>query len=84
MDGNFAMAPNIFSQLYVIRAPLGDTAVTCSYALLSNKTQASYETMLRGIEDKCQQLGFNLDPETIHADFEKVNVEQCTNNFDSM
>lgn len=35
MDGNFAMAPNVFNQLYVIRAPLGTSAVSCVYALLA-------------------------------------------------
>lgn len=38
MDGNFAMSPPQFEQLYVIRAPLGDSAVSCVYALLSGKT----------------------------------------------
>jgi len=35
MDGNFSMSPRLFTQLYVIRAPLGETAVTCAYALLT-------------------------------------------------
>lgn len=35
MDGNFAMSPRIFTQLYVIRAALGDSAVTCVYAFLA-------------------------------------------------
>lgn len=74
MDGNFAMAPNIFTQLYVIRAPLGDSAVTCTYALLSGKSQAIYETMFRGIEAKCEELGFNLDPLAVVADFELVSI----------
>lgn len=39
MDGNFAMAPEIFQQLYVIRVPLGETAVSCVYAFLSGKSQ---------------------------------------------
>ena len=72
MDGNFAMAPNIFGQLYVIRAALGETAVTCTYALLAGKSQAIYETMFKGIETKCAQLGIDLDPLTVVADFEIV------------
>ena len=35
MDGNFAMSPKLFQQLYVIRASLADSAVTCVYALLT-------------------------------------------------
>ena len=68
------MAPKIFDQLYVIRAPLGDLAVTCVYALLSGKSQAIYEEMFRGMEAKCEELGFNLDPSTVMADFEIVSI----------
>ena len=32
MDGNFAMAPDLFKQLYIIRVPLGSTTVTVLYA----------------------------------------------------
>jgi len=38
MDGNFAMAPPGFLQLYVIRVPLGSTTVGLAYALLQRKT----------------------------------------------
>jgi len=34
MDGSFAIAPRLFQQLYVIRAALGNSAVTCAYAFL--------------------------------------------------
>ena len=46
LDGNFAMAPDLFTQLYIIRAPLGESAVTVLYILLERKTQATYEEML--------------------------------------
>ena len=42
MDGTFDVAPMLFSQLYIIRAPLGKTAVTCVYAFLPNKQQETY------------------------------------------
>ena len=35
MDGNFSMAPKLFQQLYVIRASVGQSAVTCVYAFLT-------------------------------------------------
>jgi len=72
MDGNFAMAPAIFSQLYVIRVSLGDSAVTCVYALLGGKTTATYEEMLRGVSAKCDSLGCSADPQKVVADFEPV------------
>ena len=34
MDGNFKMSPKLFMQLYVIRVPLGETAVSVVYILL--------------------------------------------------
>ena len=36
VDGNFAMAPRGFLQLYVIRVPLGNTAVSTVYMLYCN------------------------------------------------
>ena len=35
MDGNFSMSLSQFQQLYLIRAPLGTSAVSCVYTLLS-------------------------------------------------
>ena len=52
MDGNFKMAPKHFMQLYVIRVPLGETAVSNVYALLEWKTQEMYKELLQAIMDK--------------------------------
>ena len=82
MDGNFAMAPAIFT--YIIRVPLGDPAVTCVYALLGGKTTATYEDMLRGISAKCDALECSADPQRIVADFEqgrKLYYEQCWSSY---
>ena len=80
MDGNFAMAPKVFQQLYVIRVPLGDTAVSCAYALLSHKTRDCYEEMLQAILDRCETLGFTPDPTTVVTDFELATI-QATNSI---
>ena len=45
MDGNFAMAPSIFMQLYVIQGRVSGVFVPLVYVLLQRKTQASYESM---------------------------------------
>ena len=42
MDGTFDVAALLFTQLYVIRVPLGESAVTCVYAFLPNKHQETY------------------------------------------
>ena len=75
MDGNYAMAPEIFQQLYIIRVPLGETAVSCVYAFLSGKSQNVYEEMLQSIVDGCERLGFTPDPTEIVLDFEKAAMQ---------
>ena len=61
MDGNFSLAPPVFEQLYVIRAPLGTTCISCVYALLPGKTEAVYTQMLEAVSDACTALGFNAE-----------------------
>ena len=53
MDGNFSVAPNNFSQLYVIRCPLGNTAVSTVYALLQRKSRETYEYLLNTLRQTC-------------------------------
>lgn len=72
MDGNFAMAPPGFLQLYVIRVPLGSTTVGIAYALLQRKTQDTYEELLRALLDKCSSMELYPDPRTIMVDFEQA------------
>ena len=68
MDGNFAMSPSIFDQLYVIHAPLGDSAVSCVYAFLPGKTSQIYQNLLRIVLDKMEELQIYPDPTTIITD----------------
>ena len=48
-DGTFKVSPNVFSQVYTIHASVLGYTVPCVYALLSEKTEASYRLMLRQI-----------------------------------
>lgn len=50
MDENFAMAPHIFMQLYVIQARVSNVFLPMTYILLQRKTQTSYEAMFRILE----------------------------------
>ncbi|KAL8621870.1 hypothetical protein ACOMHN_046074 [Nucella lapillus] len=75
MDGNFSMAPDHFCQLYVIRAPVGDTCVSCVYALLPNKTQETYEQMLQAILDRCDGLQLMPDPSQVIVDYERAVIQ---------
>ena len=70
MDGNFKMAPKIFSQLYVIPTKLGSSAVTCCYALLPDKTEESYKEMFRVLHENSANLGYPLDRLGVLLDFE--------------
>ena len=70
MDGNFAMSPNIFHQLYIIRIPFEETSVTALYALLPNKTRATYEEVFQAIVDNCNNQRFNINDKTFVTDFE--------------
>lgn len=75
MDGNSSIAPDIFMQLYVIYVPLGDAVVSYVYALLPNKEQMSHKVVLRAIVDRCEDLGFTLDPSTVITNFENSAIK---------
>ena len=70
MDGNFAMAPNIFRQLYVIRVPFGRDVVTAVYALLPTKTRAVYEELFQALVDRCTDMDLQLNVRYVITDFE--------------
>ena len=81
MDGNFSLAPKVFQQMYIIRAKLGNSAVTCAYALLTGKSQGQYEEMLKAVTRRCEDLGFSPDPTTVHMDFEQAAINAVRNTF---
>ena len=60
MDGTFDVAPLLFTQLYVIRVPVAESAVTCIYVFLPNKHQETYEELFTAIQDRCTQLSTQL------------------------
>ena len=53
-------------QLYVIRAPLGTTCISCVYALLPAKSETVYTEMLEAVTDACSALGVNADDVAKH------------------
>ncbi|KAF0697291.1 Uncharacterized protein FWK35_00035520, partial [Aphis craccivora] len=72
MDGNFALAPKLFSQLYVIRVEINKKFTTAVYILLQNKTLATYEMMLTTLLKKCEEQNSYPDPAVVHVDFERA------------
>ena len=81
MDGTFDTAPRIFKQLYVIRAPLDTGSVSCVYALLSDKSEDTYQELLRAILERCDELGFQPDPTTVITDFERAAINSVKTTF---
>ena len=76
MDGTFSIAQNIFTEVYVISAPLGGTAVSCVNALMSGKHQTSYEEMLQAVIRKFEEYGYYPDATTVVMDFEKASAHR--------
>ena len=79
MDGTHTMKPPQFAQLYVVRAPLGETSVPVAYAFLPSKDQPIYEEMLGALLDACTAQGKTASPKRVIIDFEKamINAVQC-------
>ena len=81
MDGNFKMAPKFSKQVYVIRVPFGESAVSCVYAILPGKKQTIYEELFDAIISKVDNLGFDVDPKTIITDYEMAVIQATENKF---
>ena len=84
MDGNFAMAPNLFrnGQLYVIMSQANSGVVIPEvFALLQRKTQASYEYLFSTISEHCLRLGFLANPRNIMIDFEYSTMQAIESIF---
>ena len=50
MNGNHPVTRRGFCQLYIIRCPLANTAVSAIYALLQRKSQDTYENLLLAVK----------------------------------
>ncbi|KAK4885203.1 hypothetical protein RN001_001474 [Aquatica leii] len=75
VDGNFSLAPPLFTQLYVVRVKVQEVFVICAYSLLQKKTQSTYETMLRAIVSACEEKNLFPDPTNVHIDFERTAIQ---------
>jgi len=66
LDGTFKTSPALFVQLYTVHALVNRRTIPCVYALLQNKTQATYLELF----EKLTTLNANLKPASIMVDFE--------------
>ncbi len=71
MDGNFAMAPKQFKQVFVERAILGRVPVSAAYALLPSKRSSAYREMLRALRTECFDQQLVPVVQNVVTDFEK-------------
>ncbi len=81
MDGTYSTAPALFEQLFVIRAPLGNSAISCVYAFLSGKTQEIYEEFFTELCKKADQMGLDFNPDITMTDFEKATINAINHTF---
>ena len=65
MDGTFSVAPRLITQLYVIQGLESGVFQPLAYALPQRKTQTTYETLLRVLEE------YECDPSVVMIDFER-------------
>ena len=70
LDGTFKTAPSIFFQLYTIHALVIERTIPCVYALLPNKSQATYTMLLQQL----MTINGNLNPVTIMVDFKQAMI----------
>ena len=79
MDGMFSTCPCLFQQLYTIRVPLGESAITVVYALLQNKTQATYTTILDTVVQEAEaRYGITPNPTRVIIDFKKAMINHLS------
>ena len=76
-DGTFATVPSLTFQLYTIQGLAGDIAPPLFFALLPNKTTATYTKLNETLIKTCP----NLSPERILIDFEKAAITSFERSF---
>ena len=67
-DGTFKVVPELFYQLYTVHAKVGTGIFPCIYALLPNKTQATYGHLFQELFS----ITNNASPTSVLMDFEKA------------
>jgi hypothetical protein len=78
-DGTFSVCPEIFFQLYTIHARSNERTTPCVFALLPNKTRATYE---RFFAELLNHLGAAENgPTSMLLDFEQAAIRAATHSF---
>ena len=77
IDGTFKVCPEIFFQIYTIHVLISHQIFPCVFALLPNKTDATYNRFLTEVLNAERNIG--NEPENILADFERAAMNAITN-----
>ncbi|KAB0801582.1 hypothetical protein PPYR_02653 [Photinus pyralis] len=77
VDGTFKIAPNLFHQVYVILAKRYGGVHPVFFALLPNKSRATYDCLFETIKT----LAPALHPRSVTSDFELAAFKSLKNNF---
>ena len=68
VDGTFAVAPLLFYQVFTIHSLINNKAVPLVYALMCDKTEATYQRVFDRIKERMP----SLKPISIMSDYEKA------------
>lgn len=77
----FKATPQIYSQLYTIHALYRDHFVSLVYALLPDKSRATYFDMLYLIKRRTAELDLVREPDVIVSDFEAALIRVVRQQF---
>ena len=77
LDGTFKVVPSLCFQLYTIHAIRGSHVLPCVYALLPNKTTATYKRLFQILKGARN----DLNPQTCITDLERTAVNALREEF---
>ena len=82
MGGTFKVCPKLFFQIYTIHAMINHRIFPCVFALLPNKTEATYNRFLTEVLNALRNI--RNEPEGILVDFEKAAMNAITNQLNQV
>lgn len=77
MDGTFAVSPALFTQLYTIQVLFYGQMLPVLFALLPNKSQATYTRLFQIASRLCHERSMPFHPTIIQTDFEQAVLQAC-------
>ncbi|PSN39509.1 hypothetical protein C0J52_21142 [Blattella germanica] len=83
-DGTFKSVPPQFMQLYTVHGIYMGHVFPMVYALSTNKTQVTYETLYRELKNFSTRNNFELHPRSAVCDLEIANINALRNSFDNV